>query len=288
MGKQSQLKKRKNIAFSPQDWANFYLTAKSKRAQQFRLQLAHECIDNMTADLIMGGKKIKVPMSCILEMLPLAFVAAYVNLVGHTMVASRHKDFWSEISRDLLVITEGLENEIALKEWGNFEGEYTKINPTWARTWCYASLQQLAETSEPIRTFGLAAEVLKYGVDNVFYDAIPTHLVISSCVAQEKVIYQSRSLLLCYQEKRDNLSAKELWLVKKRGDRIYTTSTEAADNGLTVSDVRQMRNFIRHYQGEKISGRLCPGREAKAARICRSIGLSIEKNYAILEEQIRS
>ena len=285
MGKQSSLKKQRLVFKSPTDWANVYLNAKDARARDFRLQVAHECIDKMTCSWTITGAPI--PTSYILQLLPASFVNAYINLVGHTMMGSRHRDFWAEIVRDLLIITDGSDNKRALKEWGTVEN-FAIFDRTMAKGACYAVLQQLAEKSQPIRIQGLKAEVLKNGSSNIFFDAIPTHLVISSCIEKQQIIHQSGSLFLCYAQDYKYGKDRELWLVKKRVDGIYTTAAEAKDGSLKVSDLRGMRDFVSNYQGITMKGTLCPGREKQAARMCKSIGLRVTGTQAWLENTARS
>lgn len=285
MGKQSSLKKQRLVFKSPTHWANVYLNAKDARARDFRLQVAYECIDKMTCSWTITGAPI--PTSYIFEFLPASFVDAYINLVGHTMMGSRHKDFWAEIVRDLLTITDGSDNKKALKEWGTVDN-FAILDRTIAKGTCYAVLQQLAEKSQPIRIQGLKAEALKNGSNNIFFDAIPTHLVISSCIEKQQIIHQSGSLFLCYAQDYKYGKDRELWLVKKRVDGIYTTAAEAKDGSLKVSDLRGMRDFVSNYQGITMKGTLCPGREKQAARICKSIGLRVTGTQAWLEKTARS
>jgi hypothetical protein len=278
MGKQSELKKQRLLLKSPADWADFYLNAKDARAKDFRLQVAYECISKLEI-----GEN-SIPMVRILQLLPHSFVDSYINLVGHTMVGSRHKDFWPEIAKDLLLITAKKENEIALEKWGVME-KIDAFDSVSAKGWCYATLQQLAEMPQPIRVQGIRADACKNGLENIFVDAIPTHLVVSSCVAKRQVVHQSGSLILCYAKDYTGDKDRELWLVKKRHDGIYTTSAEARDGTLKTSEVRDMRQFVQNYQDLPMQGRLCPAREKEAARICKLVGLHVNGNHAYLRSR---
>jgi hypothetical protein len=282
MGKKSKLKaSRKAANFSVQDWANFYLNANDKEAGQLRLKLADFFLDKATASMTPEGQPI--PLLDVLSTLPGSFVFPYVSLVGHSLIGSRHKDFWPNIATNLLAITTGIENEKALKSWGNLTGEVALFNSIVAREWCYSVLQKLGERCDPIKIYSMGAEVLQTGINGFYCDAIPTHLVVSSCVAKKQIIHQSGSLILCYAGGYKGNEDKELWLVKKRHDGIYTTSSEARDGTLKASDVRDMRHFVQNYQGLQMKGRLCPAREQQAARICRFVGLHVDGNYAYLK-----
>lgn len=282
MGKKSKLKAAKKTAnFSVQDWANFYLNANDKEAGQFRLKLTDFFLDTATASVTPEGQPI--PMLDVLCTLPCSFVFPYISLVGHSLIGSRHKDFWPSIAANLLAITTGIENEKALKSWGDLAGEVALFNGIIAREWCYSVLQQLGERCDPIKKYSMHAEVSQVGINRFYYDAIPTHLVASSCIAKKQIVHQSGSLILCYAGGRKRNEDKELWLVKKRHDGIYTTSSEAKDGTLKVSEVRDMRHFVQNYQGLQMKGRLCPGREQQAARICGFIGLHVDGNYAYLK-----
>jgi len=286
MGKNSKLKaKRKSAKSSVQNLASSYLSAKYADAKQFRFQLVEVFLGKMTAACTPTGEPI--PMIDVLCFLPPSFTFAYLDLIGHSLIGSRHKDFWPEIADALLTITTGIENEKALKCWGVSAGEIALLDGTVAREWCYTGLQRLGERWDPIKVCSTRAEVSRYGLKNVYLDAIPTHLVVSSCVAKKQIIHQSGSLILCYAEDYTGNQGKELWLVKKRCDGIYTTSAEARDGTLKVSEVRDMRQFVQNYQGLPMQGGLCPGREKEAARICNFVGLHVSGNHAHLRPHKR-
>jgi hypothetical protein len=285
MGKQSKLKAARKLTQpsakkSAKEIAYSYLAANDEDAASFRLGLVDRFLDKMVASFTPGGKPI--PMADVLRLMPESFALAYIRLVGHSLTGSRHKYFWSKIKNDLLTISTGPENEAALKDWGKSAGEVTLFSDTVARQWCYSGLQQLGEYCAPIRVYGMKAEVLQNGWDQAYLDAIPTHLVISSCVAKNQIIHQSGSLFLCYAEDYKGTQGKELWLVKKRHDGIYATSAEARDGTLKISEVRDMRQFVQNYQGLPIQGRLCPAREKEAAHICKLVGLHIDGDHAYL------
>jgi hypothetical protein len=264
-----------------QNLASSYLSAKYADAMQFRSQLVEVFLGKMTAACTPTGKPI--PMIDVLCFLPPSFTFAYLDLIGHSLIGSRHKDFWPEITGALLTITTGIENEKALELWGVSAGEIALLDGIVAREWCYTGLQRLGERWDPIKVCSIRAEVSRYGLKNVYLDAIPTHLVVSSCVAKKQIVHQSGSLILCYAEDYKGNQGKELWLVKKRHDGIYTTSAEAEDGTLKVSEVRDMRQFVQNYQGLPMQGRLCPAREKEAARICRFVGLDVDGDHAHLQ-----
>jgi hypothetical protein len=267
MGKQSQLKKQKIFALSSiEDAANCYLNATKKRAKFIRTNLANQYIEKATISSHF------IPFQHVLSALPSYFVDAYINLLGHTIVGVRHKEFWGEIAENLLIITEIQQNKEALIEWGKEATSPELI----AKTYCYATLQKLAESLAPLRRALLLKEVQQKGLNNIFHDAIPTHLVASSAIAQGNIIKQSGSLILFFQD----TGLPELWLVKKRFDGIYTVSTEARDGSLRASEIRDMRCFINQYNGPFFRGGLCPAREKEAARICSSVGLQTDGKCA--------
>jgi hypothetical protein len=272
MGKQAKLKAQGSASNSPESLAKFYLKANELEAQSFRNNLALQYIGLATT-----GPDF-TPMIDQLSVLPIKFLASYLNLLGHVIVGARHRDFWEKIAKDLLTITAGPENETALKQWGKEESFfYSSVDI--AKGWCYTSLQKLADSDAPTRML-MMREELKYNLNNFFFDAIPTHLVACSAVVQQKVLKQSGSLVLFYQKFSHETIERELWLVKKRFDGIYTISTEAKDGSLKVSDVRNMRKFVSQYDGPLIKGTLSPGREAQAARICSSVGLQTDGRKA--------
>lgn len=279
MGKRSSLKKQKMTNFRTEDWVNFYFNAKNARAKSFRLEIAEKSIDNIKIQSTASSPLI--PIAAFLRLLPSSFVNAYLNLVGHTLVAIRHKDFWADIAKDLLIITNGHQNELALKNWSLKEDIFVSDDIT-ARMRCYESLRLLAEQITPEKIYGMRESICKYGRNGIFLDGIPSHLVASSCVANNQIVYQSGSLILCYERGRSNNKNKELWLIKKRLDGIYATSTEAKDGSLKISDIREMRRFVNHYDGIEMQGGLCPGREMQAARICKLIGLHVDETSAWL------
>lgn len=281
MGKQSSLKKQKMTNFSIEDWLNFYFNAKDARAKSFRLEIARKSIDKITIQLTASSPSI--PIITFLQLLPGSFVKAYLNLIGHTLVGIRHKDFWADIVKDLLIITKGHQNELALKNWGSKEDVFVSDDIT-ARIRCYQSLRSLAEKPGPEKIYGIRESIRKYGQNGIFFDGIPSHLVASSCVANNQIVYQSGSLILCYERGCSNNKNEELWLVKKRLDGIYATSTEAKDGSLKISDIREMRRFVNHYDGIERQGGLCPGREMQAARVCRLIGLHVDETSAWLRK----
>jgi hypothetical protein len=286
MGKQSKLKAARkstqpSAKKSAKEVAYSYLTANDEDAAFFRLRLVDLFLKKMVASFTPTGKPIL--MMDVLPLMPESFVFAYIRLVGHSLVGSRHKYFWSKIKNDLLTISTGPENEAALKDWGKFTGEVVSFGDIVARQWCYSGLQELAEYCSPIRIYGMKAEVLQNGWNQAYLDAIPTHLVASSCVAKKQIVHQAGSLILCYAEDYKGNQGKELWLVKKRHDGIYTTSAEAKDGTLKASEVRDMRQFVQNYQGLPMKGRLCPAREKEAARICKFVGLHVNGDYAYLK-----
>jgi hypothetical protein len=282
MGKNSKLKAKKRSAKSSvQNAASAYLSAKYTDAMQFRFQLVEAFLGKMTAACTPTGEPI--PMIDVLSFLPPSFTFAYLDLIGHSLIGSRHKDFWPEIAGSLLTITTGIENEKALKSWGSSAGEIALLDGIVAREWCYTGLQRLGERWDPIKVCSIRAEVSRHGLKNVYLDAIPTHLVVSSCVAKKQVVHQSGSLILCYAGNHAINEEKELWLAKKRCDDIYTTSAEARDGMLKASEVKDMRQFLQNYKGLQIKGGLCPGREKEAARFCEFVGLHVDGNYAYLK-----
>jgi hypothetical protein len=263
MGKKSKLKTQRKLAkSSAQDLANFYLNAKNTEARQFRYQLVEEFLGKMTVACTPTGAPI--PMIDVLRFVQPSFAFAYLDLIGHSVIGSRHKDFWPEIANALLTITVGIDNEEALKDWGVSVGEVTLVDEIVAKGFCYSGLQKIAERLDPVKICSLRTEILRNGSNNVYCDAIPTHLVASSCVAKKQIVHQSGSLILCYAGNyADNVATwnfedKELWIVKKRCDGIYTTSAEARDGTLKVSEVRDMRQFLQNYKGPQMKGRLCP------------------------------
>jgi hypothetical protein len=270
MGKQSQAKKERLFNNSSiENIANAYLDASPARAKLMRMTTAKQYISQARI-----GPRL-IPFRELLSTLPSCFVNAYSNLLGHTMVGARHEDFWPEIVENLLIITTGIENERALIEWGKDASSHA----SWVKGFCYASLQQMAESMAPARAMLLLKESLEKGLNNIFFDAIPTHLVTSSAIAQNKVIKKSGSLILFFQG--DEVT--ELWLVKKRLDNVYAVSAEARDGSLQISEVREMRAFVNKYNGQTFKGRLSPGREKNAARICSIVGLKTDGKYAWLE-----
>lgn len=282
MGKNSKLKaKRKSAKSSVRSSASSYLSAKYADAMQFRFQLVEVFLGKMTAACTPTGEPI--PMIDVLSFLPPSFTFAYLDLIGHSLIGSRHKDFWPEIAGALLTITTGIENEKALKNWGVSAGEVALLDGMVAREWCYTGLQRLGERWDPIKVCSIRAEVSHHGLKNVYLDAIPTHLVVSSCVAKKQIVHQSGSLILCYAGNCAINEEKELWLAKKRCDDIYTTSAEARDGTLKASEVKDMRQFLQNYQGLQMKGGLCPGREKEAARFCKFVGLHVDGNHAYLK-----
>lgn len=284
MGKQSSLKKQKMTNFRAEDWVNFYFNAKNARAKSFRLEVARKSIDKIKIQSTASSPLI--PIRAFLQLLPSSFVNAYLNLVGHTLVAIRHKDFWADIAKDLLIITNGHQNELALKGWGSKEDIFVSDDIT-ARMRCYKSLRLLAEQITPEKIYGMRESIRKYGRNGIFLDGIPSHLVVSSCVANKQIIHQSGSLILCYERDCSDNKDKELWLAKKRLDGIYAISTEAMDESLKVSEIRKMRQFVNNYDGVEMQGRLCPGREMQASRICKSIGLHVDEPFAWLKNSAK-
>jgi len=290
MGKQAKLKAARKSTkpyaqslndFSEQDLAAFYLNASEKEAAIFRAKLTDSFISEMTGGFTHTGDPI--PMADVLCTLPLSFVLPYINLVGHSLIGSRHREFWPNIKNSLLAITTGTENETALREWGKSAGEISLLTNTVRKGNCYWGLQQLGERCDLVKKYSIWGEIRQNGLNCVYLDAIPTHLVISSCVAKEQIIHQSGSLVLCYAEDYTGNEGKELWLAKKRHDGIYATAAEAMDGTLKASEVRGMRHFVQNYQGLQIKGRLCPAREKEAARICKFVGLHIDGDYAYLK-----
>jgi hypothetical protein len=291
MGKNAKLKVKRKLAnliaskSSAQDsesfvLADFYLHANDNDAALFRLKLADSFLNKTITTFTPKGEA--VFLMDILCTLPNTFVLSYINLVGHSLVGSRHNYFWHNITNNLLAITTGVENEIALEAWGKQAGKLRLLDDIAKRTLCYYWLQQLGERCDLIKRYSIQTEVSRYGVNQVYLDAIPTHLVVSSCVAKKQIIHQSGSLILCYAEDYMGDKGKELWLAKKRHDGIYTTSSEARDGSLKVSEVRDMRQFVKNYQGLEMQGTLCPGREKEAARICKFVGLRVDSNLAYL------
>jgi hypothetical protein len=290
MGKQSKLKAARKLTApsakkSAKEIAYSYLAANDEDAAFFRLRLVDQFLDKMVASFTPAGKPIS--MTDVLRLMPKSFALAYIRLVGHSLAGSRHKYFWPQIKNDLLTISTGPENEEALKDWGRSAGEVALFNDMVARQWCYSGLQQLGEHCAPIRIYGMRAEVLQNGWNQAYLDVIPTHLVISSCIAKNQIVHQAGSLILCYAEDYKGNQGKELWLVKKRHDGIYATSAEARDGTLKLPEVRDMRQFIQNYQGLPMQGRLCPAREKEAARICRFVGLSVNGDHAFLQSSHR-
>ena len=269
MGKQSQLKRQKMFALSFasfEDAANCYLNATKNRAKFIRTHLANQYIERAIISSYF------IPFQQVLSVLPSYFVSAYKSLLGHAIMGVRHEEFWDEIAENLLIITEVQQSKSALIEWGREATSPELI----AKTYCYATLQQLSGSDAPAKKTLLLKEVQKKGLNNIFYDAIPTHLVASSAIALGNVIKQSGSLILFFQ----GADSPELWLVKKRLDGIYTVSTEAKDGSLRASEVRDMRYFINQYNGPFFKGKLCPAREKEAARICSFVGLQTDGEYA--------
>jgi hypothetical protein len=114
--------------------------------------------------------------------------------------------------------------------------------------------------------------------------AIPNHLSAAGSIASGGLIYRSGSLLLfddscgIIKRKRDD----NLWLARLREDGIYALGPLAETGGLKPSEIKAMRQFIGSFKGSKISGRLNPGREASAAKICRAVGMTVSGNYAFI------
>jgi len=270
MGKHSNLKIQKLLTRSSFDFIESYLTANPVKAKKMRLELAKQNLKKI------AFSELLVPAVEAIEVLPSHFKKAYVNLAGHMLIGIRHEDFWSDIVHDLHVITDGAANQEALAAWGLC---LPKFDEQAIKTFCYSSLQHIARQPAPSRIHAFVKTLKQKSADEIFYDAIPTHLIASSAIAQDGVIYRHGSLILFYQKFTDE-GIEELWLVKKRADGIYTTSAEARDSTLRISDVKAMRHFISNYNGQFFKGGLCPGREKQAARVCRAVGLNVNDTHA--------
>lgn len=270
MGKNSKNKIQKLITGSLPDLADSYLKAKPVKAKALRLEAAYQYVKRIT---IWNNY---TPMVDALGRLSSDFANAYMNLIGHMLFGIRHEEFWDDVAKDLHIITKGRDNEEALCSWGLVFDELTEKA---IKAFCYSTLQGIARQDNPLRRHSFAKVLKEKSFNDIFYDAIPTHLVISSAIAQGKIIYKAGSLLLCYQGFAHE-EAGELWLVKKRGDGIYSISSEAKDGTLRVSDVKAMRKFVSSYEGPLFKGGLCPGREKQAARICKAVGLHVDDTHA--------
>ena len=259
--------------------ARHYLTLNPRQAADFRLSVAY-------ANIYALGGNITQKLLC----LPDEFREAFWRLLGHTLLSVRQFEDWGQIASDLRTVCDGEDNQLALATWPFAPGFSVLEDAVDPRHTCYSILQKFTET---IAKSGDADSWAQNTIDSyaclanhkyIIACAIPNHLSAASAIASGGLIYRSGSLFLF----DDSLGISErkndenLWLARLRQDGIYALGPLAETGDLKPSEIKAMRQFIGSFNGGKISGRLNPGREVSAAKICKAVGMTVSGNYAFI------
>jgi hypothetical protein len=259
--------------------ARHYLTLRPREAADFRLSVVYANILHFV-----GNLKQK------LSYLPNEFREAFLRLLGHTFLSARQFEDWDQIVRDLRTVCDGKDNHIALATWAFAPDCSIWDDAVDPRHSCYSILQKIAETATVADQAGSWTQntSISYAClashKYIIPCAIPNHLSVAGSIAGGGLIYRSGSLFLlddaCGIAKRKK--DENLWLARLRGDGIYALGPLAETGDLKPSEIKAMRQFIGSFKGSKISGRLNPGREVSAAKICRAVGMTVSGNYAFI------
>jgi hypothetical protein len=258
--------------------AKHYISLPPSKAKELRLHVAIMHINWL-------GETLKKQLST----LPDDFVEAFFRLLGHAILPARQFEDWHQISADLKTLTVGPENLEALASWPFAADEPVTSGKCDPRHACYALLQKV--TNMDLEKRGAN------GIENahacwclkdhryIISSFIPDHLVSVSCIQGGYLMHQSGSLYLFDQSCGLVLENDEpLWLTRLRPDGIFALGPMAQCEPLKPSEVKGMLQYVRSYVGPRFVGRLNPGREADAARLCKAVGLSVEGHRAWIGE----
>jgi hypothetical protein len=259
--------------------ARHYLTLHPHEAADLRLSVAYATIyalgENYTRKL---------------SYLPDEFREAFLRLLGHTLVSARQFEDWNQIACDLRAVCDGEDNQMALATWAFAPDCSVLDDAVDPRHSCYSILQKILDTAIAIDEAGSWTCNTKYSCaclashKYMIQCAIPNHLSAAGSIASGGLVFKSGSLLLfddscgIIERRRDD----NLWLARLRKDGIYALGPLAETGDLKPSEIKAMRQFIGSFKGGKISGRLNPGREVSAAKICRAVGMTVSGNYAFI------
>jgi hypothetical protein len=220
--------------------------------------------------------------------LPGDFVNSFLRLLGHSLLFARQFEDWEQIAKDLNTICSGNENHLALANWHKAADGHISSNTVDIRHACYSILQKICDIiamNSRHSTWLLEnskACLCLASHEFLVSSAIPNHLSAVGTIAAGGLLCKSGSLYLF----DDSLSVNErknnenLWLVRLRKDGIYALGPLAGIGDLKPSEVKGMRSFVDSYQGPQVMGRLDPGRETAAAKICSAVGMTVSGNHA--------
>jgi hypothetical protein len=258
--------------------AKYYISLHPSKAKQLRIYVAMMHIDLL-------GEKFRNELIT----LPDDFVEAFVRLLGHVIVPARQFEDWHQIAVDLRTITAGPKNLQALATWPFAANEPVSSGKCDPRHACYALLQKLTNMDPAQKGANFdenmqACWCLKHH-KYIIFNTIPDHLVSVSCIQGGYLMHQSGSLYLFDQSCGLVLENDEpLWLTRLRPDGIFALGPMAQCEPLKPSEVKGMLQYVRSYVGPRLVGKLNPGREADAARLCKAVGLSVEGHRAWIGE----
>lgn len=257
--------------------ASRYLNLSYTQAKRFRLRITNE------TGLIAYLK----PQ---LQKLPTTFRNAFATLLGHCVCPGRELVDWQEFSTAVKSITYGPDNLSSLASWPTAPCVDIMKAPD-PRHAAYKILEVYHDlkAKEP-GTFGapyswaMRLSLEKTGI--CLSDALSSHLMAAASIAAGAFFLKSGSLHLIdttsIPRSQTYSGGDDLLIVRKTSSGMYMIAWPSSFQPLAPSEIKGMKQLIRDYKGRKVTGKFRFLSTASSARLAKSIGLTVDGDYARL------
>lgn len=258
--------------------ASSYLNLSYTQAKRFRLRITNET----------GIITYLKPQ---LQKLPTTFRNAFTTLLSHCVCPGRELIDWQEFSTAVKSITYGPDNLSSLASWPTAPGVDIMKTPD-PRHAAYKILEIYAESKvkEPSVIgspyhWAILLSLQKTGF--CLSDTLKSHLLAAASIAAGAFFLKSGSLHLIDTSSiprtcSDDSEGDDLLIVRKTSNGTYMIAWPSSFQPLAPSEIKGMKQLILDYKGREVTGRLRYLSTANSARLAKSIGLTVDGDYARL------
>jgi hypothetical protein len=202
-------------------------------------------------------------------------VKCFHEIIGMAISPIAVMQDWERQQASIAALTLGpWTNKDNFDNWGNMKEGIELEDPI---AWMLSAIKGMCEKLLPGRMQTARAQGLMNAKDLYLYAinqaAIADHIEQQGNLAQGRLLFDAGALVLSYT------SGYELCL-SFRSKVGFLSHYPVAQMRCLHSSVKQMRNYINHYDGRKFCGHISS--HASAARLCKLVGLKVQGQCAWL------
>lgn len=258
--------------------ASRYLNLSYTQAKRFRLRISNET----------GIITYLKPQ---LQKLPSTFRNAFATLLGHCVCPGREFIDWQEFSTAVKSITYGPDNSSSLASWPTAPNVNIIATPD-PRHCAYKILEvyhekKLEEPSVIGSLYHCAMLLSLQKTGFCLSDTLKSHLLAAGSIAAGAFYLKSGSLYLIDTNSiprtcTDDTEGDDLLLVRKTSSGMFMIAWPSSFQPLALSEIKGMKQLVCDYKGREVTGRLRSLSTTSSARLAKSIGLTVDGDYARL------